>query len=144
MNSAHLSAVSLTLIIYAILAVTYFGWGKATTYLLGVKRQENPSVTHFMWMGWAFTLFILQVIHFILSLKAFVAIPVLIMGAAFAMPQIVTAYRRYIHQPSMRIQEVVISLGIIAVVLAVSGWIASRSMLPLTNYDSGLYHFNCE
>src|ERR1041384_3333920 len=108
MNSIHLSAVSVTLVIYTILAVTYFGWGKATAYLLGLERQEPPSVTSFIWMGWTFTLFILQLVHFVLPLKAFVVIPVFIMGAAFAVPQVVTTYRRYINRPSMRMRTRVI------------------------------------
>lgn len=140
MNCTHLSAVSLTLIIYAILAVAYFGWGKATTYLLGLERQESRPVTSFVWMGWAFTLLVFQLIHFVLPLKAFVAIFVLIMGATFAIPQIITAYRRYINQLSMR--TLLILLGIIAVVLTLCGWIASLSMLSPESYDSGLYHFN--
>src|SRR5215471_13815707 len=98
MNKTHLSAVSLTLVIYTILAITYFGWGTATAYLLGLERQENRSITPLIWMGWAFTLFIFQLVHFVLPIKAFVAIAVLIMGAVFAMPQVVTAYRRYIDQ----------------------------------------------
>jgi len=140
MNSTHISAVSQTLIIYAILSVAYFGWGKVTTCLLGLEKQENRSVTSSIWLGWAFTLLVFQLIHFVLPLTTFVVVPVLIMGATFAIPQIVTAYRRYTNQPSMLM--LVILLGITAVVLAISAWIASRSMLPPANYDSGLYHLN--
>ncbi len=140
MNSAHMSAVLLTFTIYTILAVAYFGWGNAIAYLLGLERQENRSISSFIWIGWAFTLFLFQLIHFFLPLTVFVAIPALIVGMAFAIPQIITAYRHYINQFSRR--KLLVLLGIIAVLFTISGWIASRSMLPPLHFDSGLYHFN--
>jgi len=91
-------------------------------------------------VGWALTLFIFQLIHFFLPLTAFVVIPVLVVGVILAIPQIVTALRHSNNPPSRHYR--VVSLGIIAALFAVTCWIASRSMLPPINFDSGLYHFN--
>lgn len=139
MNNAHILAVLLTFIIYLLLAVAYFGWGKMTTSLLGLGRQEDNLVTPFIWIGWAFTLFIFQLTHFALPLTAFVVIPVLIIGVASAIPGVIASFRSH----TIRTSKVLMVLsGIISVVLLVSFWVASRSMLTPENYDSGLYHFN--
>ena len=140
MTSAHMAALSLTLSIYAILAVSYFGWGTAATYLLGLKGQENSSATASIWLGWAFTLLIFQLIHLVSPVIALVVIPVFIIGFAIAIPQLVTSYRHHAKQLSVR--KPWISSGIMALVLTVSGWTASRSMLPPTHYDSGVYHLS--
>jgi hypothetical protein len=140
MGSIHVLAVTITLILYAILAIAYFGWGKATTNLLGLEKQKNRSVTPLIWIGWAFTLLIFQLFHFALPLTAFVVVPILMVGIGLAIPSIVSVYRR--HTIQISILTLLRWLGIIAVSLAGSGWVASRSMLHPANYDSGLYHFN--
>jgi hypothetical protein len=138
MNIAHLSALLLTLLIYVVLAVAFYGWGLVTARLLGFQKQATTCVTYFVWLGWAFTLLLFQLLYFVLPLTAFVAIPVLAIGAALALPSVLKAYRCNSIRPSIRIP--LILGGIIAILFA--SWIASRSMLPPTNYDSGLYHFN--
>ena len=136
----HIFALSLTILIYIALAVSYFGWGTTTTRLLDLKSQKQYIVTSYIWIGWAFTLFIFQLIHFIFPLKGLIIIPVIIIGFAFAIPNIVTSYRRRFNQ-SIRLSRSKL-LFIVAVGLTLSGWIASRAMLPPNAYDSGLYHLN--
>jgi hypothetical protein len=136
-NSTHLSALSLTFIIYAILAIAYFGWGKAITYLLGLNRGENHYLTADIWMGWAFCLLLFQLIHFVLPITAFVVVPVLLIGITFAVLQILKAYRHFTDRRSILMLVVWFAIAIV-----VSAWIASRSMVPPDNYDAGLYYFN--
>ncbi len=90
-----MSALLPAFLIYALLAVAYFGWGRAAAHLLGLKRQEQCSVTSFIWMGWAFTLLIFQIIHLVFPLTAFTVIPVFTAGFALAMPRIIAGYGRF-------------------------------------------------
>lgn len=137
MNS-HISALAQTLIIYLIMGVAYFGWGRAATQVLGVSEQTSRFSLTLIWLGWAVTLFIFQLLHCLFPLTAYVVAPIFVMGVAFSIPQIVNAFRRWPQEFSTVVRLVVI----LVIVLAVASWIASRSMLPPTNYDSGLYHFN--
>jgi len=141
MNSAHMSALSLTLLIYLILAIAYFGWGKVVCLVLSLEGQKTTApVISYIWMGWAVTLLVFQLLHFILPLTAFVVAPVFITGVAFALPQMVIVCRRYPKHLSI----LATLFGIIFVILAVAAasWIAALSMSFPVNYDSGLYHFN--
>src|SRR5258705_2186447 len=111
----HMSALLLTFFIYAVLAVAYLGWGRITARLLGLKEQERCFVTHLIWMGWAFTLLLFQLIHFVLPLTGYAVIPVLIGGTAFAIPHIVRALRSYTPPPSMLIPVILGAVAIIVV-----------------------------
>ena len=132
--------MALAWMIYALLAVAYFGWGKTAADLLGLGGPGTRFVTFHVWIGWALTLFIFQLIHFVLPITALVVIPVLAIGVAAAAPGIVKAARGRSASPPRSPPILPLSIG--AGLLAVSGWLASRSMLPPEIYDSGLYHFN--
>ena len=138
MNSDHFAALALTFFIYGLLATAYFGWGKATGYLLGLQTGERCPPTYFIWIGWASTLLIFQMIHFFLPLTAFAVVPVFMVGAVFGLCQLFISTRSYLNQGSILMPLIV--LAIIGMLIA--GWVASRSMLPPANSDSGLYHFN--
>ncbi|MFN2234809.1 MAG: hypothetical protein ACK2U1_11325, partial [Anaerolineales bacterium] len=140
MNNSHVLAISVTFIIYAVLAIAFFGWGKITIRLIDTGGKENRFFTPFIWIGWAMTLFLIQLINFALPVKAVVIIPVLLVGIVFSIHEAITIYRHYINKLSKR--NFLILLGNIAILVLVAGWIASRSMVTPTNYDSGLYHFN--
>ena len=142
MDSIHLSAVALTLALYSFLAVSYFGWGKAAHSILGIGKSDNRTHTLSIWMGWAFTLFIFQLIHFVLPLTAFTVLPVFMVGFALSVPEIVAACRRCTNTQNYTLLRLVIWTLFVVVILVVSCWIASRSMLHPKNWDSGLYHFN--
>lgn len=142
MDSIHLSAVALTLALYSFLAVSYFGWGKAAHYILGIGKTDNRTPALSIWMGWAFTLFIFQLIHFAFPLTAFTVLPVFMVGVALSVPEIAAACRRCTNPQNYTLLRLVIWTLLVVVVLVVSCWIASRSMLHPKNWDSGLYHFN--
>jgi hypothetical protein len=135
---SHISAVMQTLIIYLLIGAVYYGWGKAAAHLLGISKQTSRSDITLLWLGWAFTLVILQLSHFLFPLTASIVVPVFLTGVAFSAPQIVNVLRHFSQQrfPVMRTATLVI------IMLAGASWIASRSMMPPTNTDSGGYHFN--
>ena len=135
---SQISALAQTLTIYLIMGVAYYGWGRAATRVLGKNEQTGRFCITLIWLGWAFTLFIFQLLHLLFPLTAYVAAPVFVIGAAFSIRPIVNAFHRRQQEFSILVKRV----GILIPVLAVTGWIASRSMLPPTNYDSGLYHLN--
>src|SRR5262245_35640634 len=137
MNS-HISAVMQTLIIYLLIGIAYYGWGKAAAHVLGISKQTSRSDITFLWLGWAFTLVILQLSHFLCPLTASNVVPIFIIGIVFSAPQIVNALRRFPQKRS----PVMRTAAIVLIMLVGAGWIASRSMLPPTNVDSGGYHFN--
>jgi hypothetical protein len=83
-------------------------------------------------------LVVLQLSHFLFPLTASIVVPIFLTGVVFSAPQIVNVLRHFPQQrlPVMRTATIVI------IMLAGASWIASRSMRPPTNGDSGEYHFN--
>ena len=86
--TSHISALTQTLIIYLVMGAAYYGWGRAATYVLGIGQQTNRSDITLIWLGWAFTLFIFQLLHFLFPVTAYVVAPIFIIGAVFSIPQI--------------------------------------------------------
>jgi hypothetical protein len=127
-----------TLIFYLILSLSYFGWGWAITLILGKTEPSSPAGLIHIWLGWAATLFIFQILHLFFPLTASVVVPIFAIGIIFSCKQVITVFKLGAQKRSTIIEFVIISL--IMLILAV--WIASRSMLSPENYDSGLYHFN--
>jgi hypothetical protein len=117
-----LFAVALTLAVYAALALSSLGWGAATARLL---RLTAPDAMTLVWLGWAATVLIFQILHCAIPLNAFAAVPVFVAGIVFAAVRGVD--RRAL---------------LFLFFLPIAAWIASRSMLAPTVYDAGLYHLN--
>jgi hypothetical protein len=137
MNS-HISALAQTLLIYLIMGVAYFGWGRAITQVLGLSGQTTRSDITLLWLGWAFTLLIFQLLHFLFPLTAYVVSPIFVIGIVFSIPSMVNWFRRQLQGRS----TLAMLVGISIIFFAMACWIGSRSMLPPTNGDSGLYHFS--
>ena len=102
--------------------------------MLGNKIQSTPSDITLIWLGWAFTLFILQLLHFIFPITIYVVVPILIIGLLFSRHQIVEVFRLR----SQKRTTVLKFAGILFIMLALTSWIALRSMLPPENFDFGL------
>jgi hypothetical protein len=92
MNS-HISSLAQTLLIYLIMGVSYFGWGRAVIRVLGLSDQTTRSDITLIWLGWAFTLFIFQLLHFLFPLTVYVGAPIFVIGLAFSIPDIVGGTR---------------------------------------------------
>ncbi len=89
-------------------------------------------------MGWAFTLFIFQVLHFFFPISAYLPASILIIGIILSRKSVKSVfYLTKLNRP-IELRFVAILFGVFFIVI----WIALRSMLPTTNYDAGLYYFN--
>ena len=138
----HYSCLLVTLIYYAILAASFYGWGLAA---LKLQRYFNSGfwkleATWTIWLGFAIWLLILQLLHLIVPLRANVVVPLLVTGVAMAAMKLLRQRR---DQPwskwpfnNRKAAYSALFLGLILL------WIASRAMLHPTNYDSGLYHMS--
>ncbi len=136
MNSINISAILLTFIIYILLAIAYYGWGRSTTKFL-FRDQKSTYLTTNIWVGWALSLLIFQVIHLLLPLDIFAVLPVFIIGIVLAFLYIFKRKKSF-NKIFFNIPGKILLLIAIPVIL----WIASHSMLAPYNYDSGLYHLN--
>lgn len=145
MNLHHLAAVALALSIFLMLAVSYYGWGAATLRALGIGADDPdcPSNPLVVWLGWAVTLLIFQIVHFFLPLNAAAVLPVFGLGVLLFVPAVVAAFRKWrggAYTFTWRAAAVGALVLLAAAVAA--GFVASRAMMPEQNYDSGLYHYN--
>lgn len=134
----HITAITFTLLVYLLLGAAYYGWGRVASWLLGFTNHKPESPVIHLWLGWALTLFIFQVVHFFLPITAYVTVLFLAFGVVFSIPQIRNEDIRF---PALRSDLILLIVSVI-LALGIGAWVASRAMLPPTNYDSGLYHFN--
>lgn len=136
MIANHLFDLAAMLALYALLFASYYGWGRLAVRAL---RYRHPSAMPFaptIWIGWAAALFTTQAIHLFVPISGLVSIGLLAIGLAFGLPGLLSKFRA---DPSLRSP---VSIAAALAFIAFAAWIASRSMLAPTNYDSGLYHFN--
>jgi hypothetical protein len=134
----HITAVTFTLMIFVLMAAAYFGWGQAASIALGIGKQKPDSVVMPIWLGWALTLLVFQLLRFFLPITAYVVIPVFVLGLVFSIPQIWNTVRRFPLQRSVSRLTVISAIVALGVVV----WIVSRAMVAPENFDSGLYHLN--
>jgi len=140
-------AITITLIIYLILGFSYYGWGTMLCILLKIEKKSTDNLTSPIWLGWAFTLFLFQILHFIIPITAYIVIPVFLLGIAISIPRLIVAYKSISKRPVPLISiRIILSRMLITVIciflVVITAWIALRSMLPPSVYDTYLYHFN--
>lgn len=133
----HIIATTQALLCYLILSVAYYGWGNVAIRYLVIRENNGSNPILLIWLGWAFTLFIFQLTHLLLPLTAYVVVPVLFAGVVFSIPKL-RDLLAHITCNGLSLHRSIIAF----IVFAIAAWVASRSMLAPTNYDSGLYHFN--
>jgi hypothetical protein len=135
---SQILALALTFLLYLLLGLSYFGWGQFVGGILKIKKQNNhPEITQ-IWIGWATTLLIFQIIHFIFPLTVYVVAPIFVVGIIFSYKKVVLNHKCWFQEPVNKLKIT----GILIVSFTLAAWIASRSMLSPEFYDSGLYHFN--
>ncbi len=141
MSSLHLGAVLTALALYALLAIACFGAGQGIVYAAGragLGEKKMPA-SYLLWIGWASILFAFQVLHFFAPLTAFTAGPVFAAGAALGVAFILVGRKR----GGAGVSSGSVQAAVIAILfLPAAVWLASRSMMTPTNYDSGLYHLS--
>jgi hypothetical protein len=121
---------------YALMSVSYYGWGWLGAVLLKFRGSADSSPFILIWLGWAFSLFLVQVFHIFFPVDFIFSILLFGGGILIAIPTIYGALRRRSELCSIS------GFFLVLMLLLVTCWIVSRSMLPPQNYDSGLYHFN--
>lgn len=118
------------------MAATYFGWGKAATYILRIPKRASASPLTMIWLGWAFSLLVFQLLHIFFPLNVFVVVPVFAVGIILC----IARPSDLLHMVSKKPFAWVVACT--STLFLVASWIALRSMLTPINGDSGLYHFN--
>jgi hypothetical protein len=119
---------------YALMTVAYYGLGEITARLLNFRGAGRPF-PHVTWLGWAFSLLILQAIHLIFPIDYRVSTFVFATGVAVSAFVFPVQLRRYLKERTSRWYLYTLA------VLAAAIWVGSRSMIPNDN-DAGLYYLN--
>lgn len=134
--NAFLPSLLISLSIYLILALSFFGWGKMLIKLFRIKDKFKITLT--VWIGWAFLLVLLGIIHFFLPLKAIYVIPLFGIGIVPALLHLRKELSKGRLKPLLNLRTLLIGLPAGLFIL----WVTLHGMLQPTNYDSGLYYFN--
>lgn len=130
------------LAILLLIAVSYYGWGRLAWRLIGNAKTHSDSVTLFLWLGWACSLLVLQIVHLFVPITAYISIPFFLIGIAACIPYSLSYLRRLSENTLSDKSEKHFwkRAGILLSILAL--WVAARAMLTPEHPDSGLYHFN--
>ena len=129
-----LTDLAITVIGYVILAISYLGLGWAISQILRIDFPVKEKLFVLIWMGWAITLFLLQILNLFSPINIFSSVPFLILGVIAAII--------FFKNEGWK-QEAFPSSWIYSVLLAVTTiWVAILSMSSPTIFDDGLYHFN--
>jgi hypothetical protein len=129
-----LTGLTITVLGYAILAFSYLGLGWASSLISGIGFSPKEKPFNLIWLGWAITLALLQVLNLFVRIAVSLSIFFLVLGIVLAVAFLKIEFRDKRPLPIPRIYLVM--LAVVAI------WVATQSMLSPKNSDSGLYHFN--
>jgi hypothetical protein len=133
--------ILIALALYSILGLSYYGWGNALATILRVDHKTPDHLSMSIWLGWAFTLLLFQVINLVLPINAYVAIPLFLLGAVLSITGLINWLKSLFKCPRPFTSTQIITTFLVTLFfLSVVIWVSARAMLPPTNYDSGLYH----
>ncbi|MCW5200371.1 hypothetical protein VU07_00935 [Desulfobulbus sp. F4] len=122
--------------------ISFAGYGSAAYLVIHdrYKEEKNDHVSSLVWTGFCCFIFILSVIHLFFPLDLYIVVPVLAFGIILSTIFFINNF----HYCLQVVSAVPIWLLVVffLVLSLISTWLALRAMLPPTNYDSGLYHFN--
>src|SRR5271157_4273203 len=79
-----LTDLTITVIGYVILAFSYLGLGWASSQILRIDFPVKEKLFILIWMGWAITLFLLQILNLFIPINIFSSAPFLIFGVISA------------------------------------------------------------
>lgn len=131
-----MSAIIEMLMIFLLMAVAYYGWGRLISYIPIIGKSTTGSTTGLIWMGWAISLLILQLAHLFTPVTAYVVIPLFAVGIVFSIKPVWNSLHAF------RLRGSSFDILFFAAILILSVWVSIRAMLPAMNYDAGLYYFN--
>ncbi len=134
MNFTFGTSLFATLLGYIVLAFSYLGLGWAGTRFLKMRFSGPEKWFNFIWLGWAFSLVLLQIVQLFIPITWLVSLPVLLVGSVLGVMCVKAEFQKI--DGILAWLVFVLFLGISAI------WLAGRSMFQPAHYDSGLYHFN--
>lgn len=108
------------------------------TGMAGFTHSRSHSKISLIWLGWAVSLFLFQLLHFFLPIDSKVSLPVFSVGALACLTCLARGWRRSSQSGSFTLVPVVGTI----LMFVLASWLVSRAMLAPTNYDTGLYHLN--
>jgi len=132
----HIVDLGTALSLYAVMALAYYGWGRFGSALLRLHSLPVHSPFLTIWLGWAFSLFLLQTIQLVSPVDFQVSLLIFIAGIAFSIPTL----RNLFRQQTGTILYSNWHYGLC--ILVIASWVACRSMLPDTTGDAAVYYFN--
>ncbi len=138
MNIDHYIALGISLGVYLILSISFYGWGRLLIRIVVGNTGQHSATRHvsYIWLGWALTLLLFQILHLFFPIRYFVTFPVYMLGLIIGGIEIVRELR---HEQLHR-KIILLLFGIPFCLFAI--WLASRAMLAVNHYDAGLYYLS--
>src|SRR5215510_8388094 len=130
---SFLQDLTTTLIFYIVLSVSHLGLGWMASQFFSLPSPRSERLFSYIWLGWAVSLLLLQIINFLFPIHAIVSALLLLIGITSSGIFLWSEYQQGHTFYAPRVWPILI--GLIAV------WIAALSMQAPKAYDSGLYHF---
>ncbi len=118
---------------WLLLLSTFCGFGLSIQRLFGLKNQETELLISSFWIGWAFVLILLQLLHFFIPINQTVSLCIIFLGIL----GLVWNKTRLIH---FFCNRYLIKAAFAVVLCVFAIWMANRSMAKVGDYDTGLYH----
>ena len=150
MTSKYLFDLSLSLSIYLALFVSLCGWGQLLSFVLKFKFPTGKNYFSNVWLGLAFCVFLVQLLHFWIPIAAPLSLAIFLGGASlfliFSIKKIYVPQEEYNkafgieHGVGHSIKAKWLYLYVILLAFY-AVWIASHAMLLPTAPDSIGYHF---
>lgn len=130
---ALLSMMASVLLLWVGFFVVFTGLGLLLSQLFGNLIQDSEDLLHSFWVGWALSIFILQLWHiqFPVDWKAIALLSLMGMIYLFwAGPTLWNLFRKNLPK----------NWALLLLLLLVSFWLANRTIGSGRLYDTGLYH----
>ena len=116
---------------------SYNGWGSVFIKAAKLQFDDPESIFLLSWVGWSLSIFIFNIYNLIFPVNIYFSS--IYFGTGIILYFLRNRKSRGLRQAKAYILDNLIPLTIF---LLIAIWLASRSMLAPTAYDSGLYHFN--
>jgi hypothetical protein len=134
-----LSALSISLFLYLMLAASSLGMGTVLAHFLGIPARSLDNWRDRVWLGWCALLLLLQLCHYLVPLNIYCSVAFYGLGLfLLALSCLVRGLPKAPapSHPAKAGKIVWLMLFIFAL------WVALQAMKAPGDFDSGLYHFN--
>lgn len=135
MHKPLFDAMFFVLSVWLYLFFIFTGLGLLIRRLFGLRINNSGDLLLSFWVGWAFTIFFLQLWHIFFPVNSHAFI--LVSAAGFS--GLIYSYQDI---RSLLKKNVSINLPICFFVFIAALILSNRAIMPPVHYDSGLYHFN--